>query len=128
MLKGEIEYRDLNSRQQESYNFHKVAALMADYGYSCMKLSDDYNGADFLAMHIGGQILKVQLKGRLTCDEKYRGKVLDVAFPFEGSWYLYPHDHVQDYYLSRDHKPTFSNGHIPKMDMAYFEQFCVQNN
>lgn len=128
MLKGKIEYRDLNSRQQESYNFHKVAALMADCGYSCMKLSDDYNGADFLAMHIGGQILKVQLKGRLTCDEKYRGKDLYVAFPFEGSWYLYPHDQVQDYYLSRDHKPTFSNGHIPKMDMAYFEQFRIQND
>jgi hypothetical protein len=28
-----IDYRALNSRQQENYNFQKVAALLADYRF-----------------------------------------------------------------------------------------------
>ena len=59
-----IEYKDLNSRQQENYNFHKIAADLAEYGYSCMWLNDDWQGADFIANHIDGDtFLKVQLKG-----------------------------------------------------------------
>jgi hypothetical protein len=57
-----INYPDLNPKQQESYNYHKVSARLADYGYSGILLADDYQGADFLAMHIDGTILKVQLK------------------------------------------------------------------
>jgi hypothetical protein len=29
-----IEYKDLNSKQQESYNFQKVTGLLADYGFT----------------------------------------------------------------------------------------------
>ena len=31
-----ISYNELNSRQQENYNFQKVVALLADYGFNCM--------------------------------------------------------------------------------------------
>ena len=41
-----IPYTDLNSRQKENYNFHKVAARMADYGFNCLRLTDDWQGAD----------------------------------------------------------------------------------
>lgn len=88
-----IRYADLNARQKENYNFQKVSALLADFGFATIRLSDDWQGADFIAQHIDGQtFLKVQLKGRLTFDEKYRGKNLYVAFEDGGTWYLYPHD------------------------------------
>jgi len=88
-----IQYSDLNSRQKEIYNFHKVAGLLADYGFNCMKLSDDWQGADFLAYHKDGKdTLKVQLKSRLTIDKKYIGKGLYVAFPAKNSWCLIKHD------------------------------------
>jgi hypothetical protein len=44
-------YKNLNSRHQENYNFTKVASTQADYGYNCLRLSDDYHGADFIALH-----------------------------------------------------------------------------
>lgn len=72
----------------------KSPAVLADYGFNCIKLQDDWLGADFLAYHKDGDpTLKVQLKSRATIDEKYKGKDLHIAFPFgEGVWYLVPHD------------------------------------
>ena len=65
-----VPYADLNSRQKENHNFQKVAARLADYGYNCLRLTDDWQGADFMACHVDGEtILKVQLKGRLTIDK-----------------------------------------------------------
>lgn len=29
-----IKYSELNSKQQENFNFHKVASILADYGYA----------------------------------------------------------------------------------------------
>jgi hypothetical protein len=88
-----IKYSDLNSRQREIYNFQKVAAILADYGFNCIKLADDWQGADFLAYHIDGvNTLRVQLKGRMSIDRKYSGKNLHVAFPCFEEWYLIDHD------------------------------------
>ena len=96
-----IAYADLNSRQRENYNFQKVSALFADYGFTTMRLSDDWQGADFIAQHIDGDtFLKVQLKGRLTLDKKYLGKRLFICFPYEGRWYLYPHDELLEHLLA----------------------------
>ena len=47
-----IPYKDLNSRQKENYNFQKVAGELADYGFNCLRLTDDWQGADFIACHI----------------------------------------------------------------------------
>lgn len=44
-------YDKLNSKAKETYNFHKMAAILADYGYNCIWLSNDWNGADFIAVH-----------------------------------------------------------------------------
>ena len=44
-----IHYKDLNSRQKENYNFQKVAGELADYGFNCLRLTDDWQGADFIA-------------------------------------------------------------------------------
>ena len=67
-----IQYEQLNSRQKENFNFQKVAAELADYGFNCMWLNDDWQGADFIACHIdGNNFIKVQLKGRLTIDQRF---------------------------------------------------------
>jgi hypothetical protein len=88
-----IDYKDLKSRQQEIFNFQKLSGLLADYGFNCIKLADDWQGADFLAYHKDGlDTLKVQLKSRLTIDKKYEGKELFTAFPLDGRWYLVEHD------------------------------------
>ena len=69
----------LNGRQKEIYNFQQSAALLADYGFNCIKLSDDWQGTDFLAHHFDGRTtLKVQLEARLTVDRKvHRPRSMD---------------------------------------------------
>lgn len=92
-LPPRVDYSELTSRQKEIFNFQKVAALLADHGFNCIKLADDWQGADFLAYHIDGDTtLRVQLKGRATIDEKYRGKRLHMAFPIKGEWHIVAHD------------------------------------
>jgi hypothetical protein len=90
-----VAYTSLNSRQQENYNFQKVAARLADYGFNCLRLTDDWQGADFIACHIDGEtFLKVQLKGRMVIDRKYHGKGIHVAFVHGNDCYLYDHDRL----------------------------------
>lgn len=96
-----VDYASLNSRQRERFNFQKVSALLADYGYATMKLDDDWQGADFIAVHTRGEYLKVQLKSRLTFDRKYERKGLHIAFPHNGEWYLIDHDHLLGVFVER---------------------------
>jgi len=92
-----IDYKDLNPKGQEVYNFHKVAAILADYGYHCIWLTNDWNGADFIAVHHDGvSDIKVQLKGGIAFDQKYRNKNLYIAFIEDGLLYIYPHDTILD--------------------------------
>jgi hypothetical protein len=93
-----VTYVRLNARQEENYNFLKVSAVLADYGYVTMRLSDDWQGADFIAQHIHDRtFLRVQLKSRLSFDRKYEGKDLYVVFKDVRDWYLYPHDELLAY-------------------------------
>lgn len=87
-----VPYDDLNGRQQENFNYHKVSAALADYGYTTLRLTDDYNAGDFLAVHISGDVLSVQLKSRFTVARRYDGKGLYIAFPDRGDWFIGPHD------------------------------------
>jgi hypothetical protein len=90
-----VAYEDLNSRQQEGFNFQKVSAVLADFGYVTIRLTSDWSGADFIAQHLDGvSFLKVQLKGRLTFAKKYCEKGLFICFRDKDHWYLYPHDEV----------------------------------
>ena len=67
-----IDYHSLNAKQKENFNFQKFSAAFAEYGFNCIQLTDDWNGADFLANHVDGiTLLRVQLKGRLTFATKY---------------------------------------------------------
>jgi hypothetical protein len=92
-----VKYEDLNAKAKERYNFQKVSAKLADYGFTTIWLSNDWQGADFIAVHADGVTdLKIQLKGRLSFDRRYRGKNIYVCFINEGTTYLYPHDEVLD--------------------------------
>jgi hypothetical protein len=121
-----IEYAALNDRQKENYNFQKCAAILAGYGFNCIRLSDDYKGADFIALHIDGTTeLRVQLKGRLNLEDKYAGKNLFIAFPDNGRWFLVPHDEARDYFAAQGLLTSFSRGHIPAKHSAFFERFAI---
>ena len=97
-----IEYSALNSRQKENYNYQKIAGVLADYGFITHRLSDDWNGADFIAQHLDGvRFLKVQLKGRLCFYKKYLEHDIWMAFPTSRGWYLYPHDTVLELVASQ---------------------------
>ena len=90
-----IDPNELTPKRREIYNYQKSAAILADYGFNCIKLADDWQGADFLADHISGnQTLRVQLKSRLTVNKKYQDKNLWMIFPEAGTWYLIPHDEL----------------------------------
>ena len=86
-----VNYQELNAKQKENYNYHKVASALADYGYDSMRLNNDWEGADFIAVK-GDDMLKVQLKGRFTIDKKYIGKDLYVAFIESNAVKIYNHD------------------------------------
>jgi hypothetical protein len=89
-----IEYDKLTARQKENYNFAKLSAVLADFGFMTLRLSDDWQGADLIAQSLNLDFIKIQVKGRLSFDVKYQGKDIYVAFRSDGDWYLYPHDEV----------------------------------
>jgi hypothetical protein len=130
-----VEYKNLNSRQKENYNFQKIAAELADYGFNCMWLNDDWQGADFIACHINGNtFLKVQLKGRLTIEKKYNGKEIFIAFREGVQWYIYPHDILQHELLSRgliagsdswEQNVGYSWPSIPKSLKQFMQEFAI---
>lgn len=101
-IKDKIKYESLNAKQKESYNFQKISAVFSDYGYVTIKLDDDWEGADFIAIRSyrgKSSFIKVQLKGRLTIDKKYIDKDLFIAFSSDDnlSWYLVPHDEILEF-------------------------------
>ena len=130
-----VDYKDLNLRQKESYNFQKVSAILADYGYFPIRLSDDWEGADFICIKCTTKkFLKVQLKGRFTLEKKYLGKELYIAFQDKknNQWYLYPHDYVTNRYLqdknlantiSWQKKGWWSNDGLTKYEKELIEPF-----
>lgn len=84
-------YEQLNAKQKEQYNFHFASQKLMENGYDIVWLSNDWLGADFLAVR-EEETLKIQLKGRFTVDKKYIGKDLWVAFIEDSKIKLYKHD------------------------------------
>ena len=120
-----ITYSELNAKSQEMYNFQKASAVLADYGFTTMWLNNDWEGADFIAVHADGMTsIKVQLKGRLSFARKYKGKDIYICFIDSGNTYLYPHDHVLSIVESRisdktwESKGTWS---ASKLSQYFFE-------
>ena len=96
-----INYRKLNARQKENYNYQKISSILADYGFSTIRLSDDWQSADFIAQHYKDKtFLKVQLKGRLVIDKKYMNKNIWICFRIKKNLYLYLHDEIMEYIIA----------------------------
>jgi len=117
-------YSKLNGRQKENHNFQRVSSVLAAYGFSTIRLSDDWNGADFLALHAdGSRVLRVQLKPRLYFKRAYMKKNLWLCFPEDGGAYLFPHDGVLKLVLaskrcmngtvSWEHRRAYSMKRVP---------------
>ena len=119
-----VDYRKLNGRQQEVYNFHQIAALLVKYGYATYTIRDDWKGGDMFARHmLTGEPMTIQIKSRLTFDQKYLGKALWIAFPEADTQaaYLYPHDAVLNEYLD-----LRSHGWTRFLHRAAFLAGCVR--
>jgi hypothetical protein len=90
-----VVYSELNAKAKEMYNFQKVSAKLADYGFTTIWLNNDWQGADFIGVHANGVTdIKVQLKGRLSFSKNYIGKNIYMCFISKDGIYLYPHDEV----------------------------------
>ena len=99
-----ISYTSLNAKQKEVHNFHHIAAVLARHGYASYPIRDDWNGGDMIARHMTDatrEMLTIQIKGRVTFDQKYRNKNLWIGFPHQtagaaegGIIYIYPHDEI----------------------------------
>ena len=137
---SQVRYTELNSKAKEIYNFQKVAAVLADYGYSCMWLTNDWEGADFIAVHVDGQSsIKVQLKGRMSFAQKYRNKDIYICFidnpdnvnVDKQSIYLYPHDAVLNQLEHRISdqtwikKGSWSTGKLSQQNRELLEPFRI---
>jgi len=131
-----IDPRKLNARQKENYYFQKISGLLADYGFTTIRLSDDWNGADFLAQHVDGiTLLRVQQKSRLGIWKKYQRKNLLVCFLDSADCYLYPHDEVLLYLLATTNikrtaswrkKHGYSWKQPPQRIAKYLKQFVLK--
>ena len=102
-----VRYAELKARQKENFNFQKVSGILADYGFSTVRLTDDWEGADFVAQHADGlTMLRVQLKPRLYFSKKYLGKQLWICFRDGDGAYLFPHDVVLELILKTSRAMT----------------------
>jgi len=118
-----ISYESLNAKAKEMHNFQKVSARLADYGFTTMWLNNDWQGADFIAVHCDGVTdIKIQLKGRLSFSQKYRTKNIYICFIDGRETYLYPHDLILDKIEQRiSDKKWLSKGtwSTPKLTKEY---------
>jgi hypothetical protein len=97
LLKTKVDYTKLTGKEQEVINFHKTAAVLADFGFECSKISADKNGADMNAYHIEtGKTISIQLKGsRATLCKKYMGRGLWIAYIDQNTNEVCFYDHDQ---------------------------------
>lgn len=111
-----------NSKQIETYNFHKAASVLAEYGFDCIRISNDWRGADFLAYHPEtGQTLAVQLKTCLVIDKKYLPfKDLYMCFPLDGTgnWYLIKHKELME--IAKKEAPQWFDSNRWKNQKRYW--------
>jgi len=127
-----ISYADLPSKAKEAYNFQKASALLAEFGFVTNLLKYDWMGADFLAQHIDGDWLKIQLKGRLTTSPDYETKDIYIMFEdkYHSQWYLFPHDKLTEYcrekypnaiYTKRGH----SKGRLAQWQINWLKPYAI---
>ena len=97
-----------DGKKIENYNYHKISSKLAEYGYCTIRISDDWEGADYIAQHNSGSYFLIQQKSRINFNKKYvrknRRDKIWIAFPeYYGKNYsnpqvfVYNHDKFFDY-------------------------------
>lgn len=118
----------------EYNNFIKVAAHLSDYGYQCLWLTVDDNGADFIGVNfITSDIIKVQIKSRITISDKYENKDILMAFPrkendFTKDWVIVPHDKIIYKYTTPENyelNKAKSSANVPNKIWDYIKQISI---
>lgn len=80
-------------RQEKIYNFQRISSLLADYGYNCTRLPNEWEEADFLAYNTKeNKKLKIKLDTRLKIYKEYLDEDFFITFPCNSYWYLINHD------------------------------------
>lgn len=92
------------SKATETYNFHKAAGVLAEYGFDCVRVVNDWRGADFIAYHATKRVaLPVQLKSCLIISENLLDHPeLYFCFTLDktgGNWYLIQYGRLHDIVL-----------------------------
>ena len=108
MNRASVKYSDLNARAKENYNAAQLGAALAHYGYFAMKLTDDFNGADLIALREGEPPMMIQLKSRPTIDRKYMAKGLYMSFPVDGRWCEILHDELVELFEAQGYLKSAS--------------------
>jgi len=136
LLKNQINYDDLGSKEQEAYNYTKVASVLSDYGFHCMYNHVDRHGADLIAIHTqSGSAFSLQLKGsRPTIAKKYMDKKLWIVYTDRASneICLYDHDKAVALFEATDRAMTESwaiNGQYsfsPTKRSSVFEEITIR--
>ena len=143
-------YSDLNDKQKENFNFQKVSSVLVDHGFMTIRLSSDWQSADFIAQHTDGvTFLKVQLKGRFTINRDFFGKDLYICFPNRAwdkdrdwdrdrrGWYLCPHDMLMEKALEVTTIGTtvawqlnvhYHSAKPPKSILSFLEEFALRTS
>lgn len=118
-----IDSSKLHNKAKETYNYHHLAAVLAEYGFESHRIHNDANGADLVAYNYhpivsdNKNVLKtssllIQLKSRVVIAEKYRNKGIIMAFPQNEDlkeWYLVPHDDLFSMMETQRKTNTFIN-------------------
>ena len=132
-----IPHTEMESQQPGSYRFHKVAARLADYGFTCVHLIDNWEEANCVARHIHGKPqLKLRILGRLTIDKDYCGKDIYVAFILGNTVHLYDHDRFLRFLKDDKSRTTLTsaswtkNGHFnwpstPQWAIEFLEEHKI---
>ena len=82
----------LSSAAIETINRNALVTVALKCGFNAyLPVCDE--GIDLILHNEGtGDTRLVQLKGRWTIDKKYVDRNIWIAFPYEGDWYVVPHD------------------------------------
>ncbi|MCG8453982.1 MAG: hypothetical protein MI717_12470 [Spirochaetales bacterium] len=112
-----------------------MAAVLADFGFNCLWLNDDWQGADFIAVHNDGStFLKVQLTGTSHSLQKIHGKRLVYHLSDSRKWYIYPHDELLEQLVSLgyvantdswEQKGEYSWPKIPQKILAKLQPYLL---